>query len=873
MVMTGDEIRKAYLDFFAEKGHLVLPSAPLIPQNDPSILWINAGMAPFKAYFNGVEEPPRRRIATSQKCIRTNDIENVGRTDRHHTFFEMLGNFSFGDYFKKEAICWSWEFVTEVLKLDKSRLWVTVYKDDDEAFNIWRDEIGLPEERILRMDKEHNFWEIGTGPCGPCSEIHYDRGEEYGTGPEDVIGGEGDRFLEIWNLVFTQFNKTEEGEYLPLPQKNIDTGMGLERVASILQGVDSNFETDLLKPMIDFLVEDSGIEYLQDEDTKVAYRVIADHSRGITMAIYDGALPSNEGRGYVIRRILRRALRYGRKLGYNEPFLYRMVPVVIKAMQGGYPELQEKEEYIQRVIRAEEERFLQTLDQGLHLIDEMISELKRNGKKLLSGIDAFKLYDTYGFPLDLTRDVLAEEGLSVDEEEFELEMEKQRERARQAREETGFSASEEEIFYRSLLEKYQLEFTGYEHLNESTEIIAIVKDGQEVHRVEAGEKAKLVLAKTPFYGESGGQVGDKGLIRFADNLATVYDTRKEAGITVHYIEVEKGSFSKGDAVEAKVYDDLRQATARNHSATHLLHKALKEVLGEHVNQAGSLVEPDRLRFDFNHFNALSKAELKEIEKKVNAAILANLDVDIILTDMEQAKKLGAVALFGEKYGDVVRVVSMGDYSTELCGGTHVKATGAIGSFKILSESSIAAGVRRIEAITGEEVLRYIAGQEEKVEKAATLLKTTPDNLLERIEALQAREKELEKELKELKGRLARTVLDELLEKVEEVDGIKLLRTVVDGLDNEGLLNLMDQLKEKIDSGIIVLASKSDDKAVFVARVSKDLVDKGYHAGKIIGQVAKIAGGGGGGRPDLAQAGGRDVTKIQEALDQVTEIIK
>lgn len=873
MVMTGDEIRKAYLDFFAEKGHLVLPSAPLIPQNDPSILWINAGMAPFKAYFNGVEEPPRRRIATSQKCIRTNDIENVGRTDRHHTFFEMLGNFSFGDYFKKEAICWSWEFVTEVLKLDKSRLWVTVYKDDDEAFNIWRDEIGLPEERILRMDKEHNFWEIGTGPCGPCSEIHYDRGEEYGTGPEDVIGGEGDRFLEIWNLVFTQFNKTEEGEYLPLPQKNIDTGMGLERVASILQGVDSNFETDLLKPMIDFLVEDSGIEYLQDEDTKVAYRVIADHSRGITMAIYDGALPSNEGRGYVIRRILRRALRYGRKLGYNEPFLYRMVPVVIKAMQGGYPELQEKEEYIQRVIRAEEERFLQTLDQGLHLIDEMISELKRNGKKFLSGIDAFKLYDTYGFPLDLTRDVLAEEGLSIDEEEFELEMEKQRERARQAREETGFSASEEEIFYRSLLEKYQLEFTGYEHLNESTEIIAIVKDGQEVDRVEAGEKAKLVLAKTPFYGESGGQVGDKGLIRFADNLATVYDTRKEAGITVHYIEVEKGSFSKGDAVEAKVYDDLRQATARNHSATHLLHKALKEVLGEHVNQAGSLVEPDRLRFDFNHFNALSKAELKEIEKKVNAAILANLDVDIILTDMEQAKKLGAVALFGEKYGDVVRVVSMGDYSTELCGGTHVKATGAIGSFKILSESSIAAGVRRIEAITGEEVLRYIAGQEEKVEKAATLLKTTPDNLLERIEALQAREKELEKELKELKGRLARTALDELLEKVEEVDGIKLLRTVVDGLDNEGLLNLMDQLKEKIDSGIIVLASKSDDKAVFVARVSKDLVDKGYHAGKIIGQVAKIAGGGGGGRPDLAQAGGRDVTKIQEALDQVTEIIK
>ena len=873
MVMTGDEIRRAYLDFFAEKGHLVLPSAPLIPQNDPSILWINAGMAPFKAYFNGIEEPPRRRIATSQKCIRTNDIENVGRTDRHHTFFEMLGNFSFGDYFKKEAICWSWEFVTEVLKLDKDRLWITVYKDDDEAFNIWRDEVGLPEERIIRMGKEHNFWEIGTGPCGPCSEIHYDRGAEYGTGPEDVIGGDGDRYLEIWNLVFTQFNKTEDGEYVPLPQKNIDTGMGLERVASILQGVDSNFETDLLKPMIDFLVKDSGIEYLQDEDTKVAYRVIADHARGITMAIYDGALPSNEGRGYVIKRILRRALRYGRNLGYNEPFLFRLVPVVMKTMEGGYPELKEKEEHIQRVIRAEEERFLQTLDQGLHLIEGMIDELKRSGKKLLSGTDAFRLYDTYGFPLDLTRDVLEEEGLSVDEEEFEREMEKQRERARQAREETGFSASEEERFFRGLLDKHRMEFTGYEHLNENTEVLAIVKDGREVERIEAGEKAKLVLTKTPFYGESGGQVGDKGIIRSADNLATVHDTRIEAGVTVHYIEVEKGSFGKGNAVEAKVYDDLRQATARNHSATHLLHKALKEVLGDHVNQAGSLVEPDRLRFDFNHFNALSRVELREIEKRVNAAILANLEVDVILTDMEQAKKIGAVALFGEKYDDVVRVVSMGNYTRELCGGTHVEATGAIGSFKILSESSIAAGVRRIEAITGEEVLRYIAEQEEKVEKAAGLLKTIPDNLLERIEALQAREKELEKELKELKGRLARTALDELLEKVEEVDGVKLLRTEVEGLDNEGLLNLTDQLKGKIDSGIIVLASRSNDKAIFVARVSKDLVEKGYHAGKLIGQVAKIAGGGGGGRPDMAQAGGKDVNKIQEALDQVIEFIK
>ncbi|MGB4176563.1 MAG: alanine--tRNA ligase, partial [Halanaerobiales bacterium] len=857
MVMTGDELRKAYLDFFAEKGHLILLSASLIPQNDPSILWINAGMAPFKAYFNGVEEPPRRRIATSQKCIRTNDIENVGRTDRHHTFFEMLGNFSFGDYFKKEAICWSWEFVTEVLKLDKDRLWITVYQDDDEAFNIWRDEVGLPEERIIRMGKKDNFWEIGTGPCGPCSEIHYDRGEEYGTGPEDVIGGEGDRFLEIWNLVFTQFNKTEEGDYIPLPQKNIDTGMGLERVASILQGVDSNFETDLLKPMIDYLVEDSGIKYLQDEDTKVAYRVIADHVRGITMAIFDGALPSNEGRGYVIRRILRRALRYGRKLGYEEPFLYQMVPVVIKTMQGGYPELKEKEEYIQRVIKAEEERFLLTLDQGLHILDGMIAGLKNSGEKLLSGIDAFKLYDTYGFPLDLTRDVLAEEGLAVDEDGFNQEMEKQRERARQAREETGFSATEEERLYRSLLEKFELEFTGYEHIDEKSNIIAIVKDGEEVELAGAGDKVKVVLEKTPFYGESGGQVGDKGILRFADNLATVYDSRNEAGLIVHYVEIERGSFKKGDAVEAKVYADLRQATARNHSATHLLHKALKEVLGDHVSQAGSLVEPDRLRFDFNHFNALSKAELMEIEKKVNKAILANLEVDVTLTDIEQAKAMGAVALFGEKYDDVVRVVSMGDYSRELCGGTHVEATGAIGSFKILSESSIAAGVRRIEAITGEEVLRYLAGQEDKIEKAASLLKTTADNLLDRIEALHAREKELEKEIRLLKERLAGSAIDELLEKVEEVNGIKLLRTEVAGLDNEALLNMTDQLKEKMKSGIIVLASSNNDKAIFVAAVSKDLVAEGYHAGKIIGQVARIAGGGGGGRPDMAQAGARD----------------
>lgn len=873
MSMTGNEIRKAYLDFFESKGHLVLPGAPLVPKNDPSILWINAGMAPFKPYFDGRETPPCPRIATSQKCIRTNDIENVGKTARHHTFFEMLGNFSFGDYFKKEAITWAWEFVTEVLKLDKERLWITIYQDDDEAFDIWHNVVGLAEERILRMGKKDNFWEIGTGPCGPCSEIHYDRGEEYGNTAEDVIGGEGDRFLEIWNLVFTQFDRTEDGEYLPLPSKNIDTGMGLERVASILQGVDSNFETDLLKPMIDFVVRDTGIDYRRDKETITAYRVIADHIRGITMSVFDGALPSNEGRGYVIRRILRRAVRYGKKLGYQEPFLYKIVPVVIETMSGGYPELGEKEEYLKNVIKSEEERFLQTLDQGLTIINEMMEEMKKQGTTLLSGVNAFTLYDTYGFPLDLTRDVLEEEGFSVDEDGFKEEMEKQRERARQAREDVGFSGPEEEKIYNRLKNEFQrTDFTGYNQLTTRSTILALLKDGKEVAELIAGEKGEIILDTTPFYAESGGQVGDQGLLRAGDNLAQVNDTRKKAGLTVHLVEIKEGSFQKGDSLEAKVYPDLRKATARNHSATHLLHKALNEVLGDHVNQSGSLVEPDRLRFDFNHFAALTREELRDIEEKVNEAIMANLPVKTLERSFDEARKIGAVALFGEKYGSVVRVVTMGDYSKELCGGTHVRATGEIGSFKIVSEGSIAAGIRRIEAVTGKGVLNVLNKQEELINMAANLVKTTPAQLVDKIETLLARQKELEKEVNSLKDKLAGSQVDDLLKQVEEVNGVPLLTAALTGIDNEGLRKLADQLKEKIKSGIIILASSTNDKVLFVASITPDLVEKGYHAGKIIGQVARVTGGGGGGRPDMAQAGGQNVDKINDALQEAKKII-
>jgi alanyl-tRNA synthetase len=782
----------------------------------------------------------------------------------------MLGNFSFGDYFKEKSISWAWEFVTDVLGLDEKRLWITIYKDDDEAFTIWHEKIGVPNEKIIRMGKKENFWQIGTGPCGPCSEIHYDRGEEYGTGQGD-IAEEDQRFLEIWNLVFSQYNYTKDGEYLTLPDKNIDTGMGLERVASILQGVDSNFETDLLKPMIDFVVDDTGIKYRKNEKTTMAYRVIADHIRSVTMAIADGALPSNEGRGYVIRRLIRRAVRYGSKLGYEEPFLYRLVPVVSDTMGSFYGELNDQKEHLKKVIKAEEERFLQTLDQGLDILNDMIKKM-RNNKKTLSGENAFKLYDTYGFPLDLTEDVLQEKGFKVDQSGFDLEMKKQKERARQAREKTGFNDSGD-IVYKKVRDKINnTEFTGYRNLQNDSEILAIIKDGQEVNKLSEGESGEIILDRSPFYTESGGQIGDKGLLEDKLNRAEVYDTQKEADLSVHFVKIKNGELNLGQMVKAIVYRNIRNAIARNHSSTHLLHKALREVLGEHVKQSGSLVTPDRLRFDFSHFSSVKDEEISEIEEKVNQQILDNLAVEVMETTMDKARDLGAIALFNEKYGKQVRVVQMGDYSIELCGGTHVDFTGEIGLFKIINESSIAAGIRRIEAVTGFNYLDYFNSQEIMLSNIAETLKTNPDKIEERIEQLVTKQKKMEIEITSLKDKLANYKSKNIKDQIEEINGISVLVSEIEGVDNEGLRNMIDELKDKMESGIIVLGSRLDDKVIFVSSVSQDLIEEGYHAGKIIGRVAQVTGGGGGGRPDMAQAGGSKPGKLPKALSMAKNII-
>ncbi len=871
--MTGDELRQAYLDFFKSKEHLILPSAPLVPKNDPSLLWINAGMAPFKTYFNGQEIPPSKRIATSQKCIRTNDIENVGKTARHHTFFEMLGNFSFGDYFKEEAITWAWEFVTENLKLDKDKLWITIYENDDEAFAIWHEKIGLAKERIMRMGKKENFWQIGTGPCGPCSEIHYDRGPEYGTGPEDVVAGEGDRYLEIWNLVFTQYDYTEEGEYLTLPNKNIDTGMGLERVASILQDVDTNYETDFFMPVIDFIEEDTGIPYRENGEITTAYRVIADHIRGITMAIFDGVLPANEGRGYVIRRLIRRAVRYGGKLGYKQPFLFQIVPVVIENMKSAYPRLADRQEHIQSIIEAEEDRFYQTLDQGLSILNNMVKVLKEENNNILSGKAAFKLYDTYGFPFDLTKDILSEKEIKIDEEEFNMEMEKQRERARKARDDEGFTKSEVDEIYKELEEEIEkTEFIGYRNLTANTKITGIIKKGKEVEKINKGDEAEVILKRTPFYAESGGQVGDVGILEGKNVKVKVNTTYKKADYFIHKVSVKEGSLKKGQAIKAQVSTEKRWAAARNHTATHLLHQVLRDNLGEHVKQSGSLVSDNRLRFDFSHFSALSQEVLSKIEKEVNEKILANMAVETIQTTVETARDMGATALFTEKYGKQVRVIKIGDYSIELCGGTHVDFTGDIGLFKITGESGIAAGIRRIEAVTGKGALAYVNNKEKILADAANLLNTTEEGFLNKIEQLIAEKDELKKEITSLNDRLANFKSRDLLQQVEDIDGLSLLTAEVQDMDSENLRKLADELKNELKSGIIVLASNLSQKVIFVAVVTDDLLEKGYHAGKLIAKVAKITGGGGGGRPDMAEAGGSKTDKIKEALAEVKNLI-
>ncbi|MBM7556052.1 alanine--tRNA ligase [Halanaerobacter jeridensis] len=870
--MNSSEIRQHFLDFFASKDHKILPSAPLVPQDDPTLLWINAGMAPFKKYFDGSATPPKRRIATSQKCIRTNDIENVGKTARHQTFFEMLGNFSFGDYFKEEAIRWGYEFLKDELGLDESKFWISIYKDDDEAFKIWHEKIGVPKDRIVRMGKDENFWEIGTGPCGPCSEIHYDRGIEYGCDEGCELGCECDRYLEVWNLVFTQYNKTEDGEYLDLPQKNIDTGVGLERLASLLQDVESNFETDLFQPLINYITDNCDVEYGAEEQADIAVKVIADHIRSVTFAIGDGALPSNEGRGYVVRRLLRRAVRYAKELDLEIPFLHTIVPLVVEVMGEHYTKLEDKEEQIKKIVKQEEKRFQKTLAQGMNILEDIIAELKEKDVAEIPGQKVFTLYDTYGFPKELTAEIAAEHGFTIDESGFESAMQEQRQRAREAREDHDQGHSELELFKDIKDDVGEVDFVGYEEFELETEINSIVQDEEEVEKISEGDKARIVLDKTPFYAESGGQIGDQGIIKTETGQAQVLDTVEIAELTVHEVEVTGGQIKVASKVIAEINDRLRKATAKNHTATHLLHQALKDVLGDHVNQSGSSVTPERLRFDFSHFEAVTEEEVREIENRINHRVQENLEVNVDLMSLDEAKEKGAVALFGEKYGSQVRLVTVGDYSSELCGGTHIDATGEIGLFKIINESGVAAGTRRIEAVTGQSALNYVQQREDLISEAAAKLKGTPDELLDKIDNLQEEVKDLEKEITSLKDKLAAAQTNDLIGDTEEINGVNVILDSVEDLDAEGLRKMGDNLANQLDSGIVILGSKLPNKVLFVAKVTADLVDEGYQAGSIISEVAQVAGGGGGGRPDMAQAGGSKPEKLSAALDKAKEVI-
>ena len=870
--MDSSEIRQRFLDFFASKDHKILPSASLVPQDDPTLLWINAGMAPFKKYFDGSATPPKRRVATSQKCIRTNDIENVGKTARHQTFFEMLGNFSFGDYFKEEAIRWGYEFLKDELGLDESKFWISIYKDDDQAFKIWHEEIGIPKDRIVRMGKDENFWEIGTGPCGPCSEIHYDRGIEYGCDEGCELGCECDRYLEVWNLVFTQYNKTEDGEYLDLPQKNIDTGVGLERLASLLQDVESNFDTDLFQPLIKYIADNCDVEYGVEEQTDIAFKVIADHIRSVTFAIGDGALPSNEGRGYVVRRLLRRAVRYAKELNLEVPFLHKIVPLVVEVMGEHYTKLQDKEEQIKKIVKQEEEQFQKTLAQGMNILEDIIADLKEEGITEIPGKKVFTLYDTYGFPKELTAEIAAENGLTIDETGFEAAMEEQRQRARAAREDHDQGHSELELFKDLKDEVGEVDFVGYDQFELETKIEAIIQDETEVKEVNNGDKARIILDETPFYAESGGQIGDQGIIKTETGQARVLDTVEIAELTVHEVEVVEGQLTTEDSIKAEIDDRLRDATAKNHTATHLLHQALKDVLGDHVNQSGSSVTPERLRFDFSHFEAVTEEELREIENIINRHVQENLDVNVDLMSLDEAKEKGAVALFGEKYGSQVRLVTVGDYSSELCGGTHIDATGEIGLFKIISESGVAAGTRRIEAVTGQAALDYVQQREDLISEAASKLKGTPDELVDKIDKLQDEVKDLENEITSLKDKLAAAQSNDLMSDTEEINGVNVILDSVEDLDAEGLRKMGDNLANQLDSGIVIIGSKLENKVLFIAKVTADLVDQGYQAGNIISEVAQVAGGGGGGRPDMAQAGGSKPEKLSAALDKAREVI-
>ena len=867
------EIRREFLEFFKGKEHLTAPSFSLIPKNDKSLLLIGAGMAPLKKYFTGELTPPNKRMATCQKCIRTGDIDNVGKTARHATFFEMLGNFSFGDYFKKEATAWAWEFLTQNLGLEEKDLWVSIYVEDDEAFEVWNKGVGVPAERIVRLGKEDNFWELEVGPSGPCSEIYVDRGEKYGCGSPDCKPGcDCDRFLEVWNLVFTQFDKDEKGVYHPLPNPNIDTGMGLERITAIMEGVDTIFDIAAIREILEKIEEISGVKYGEDEAKDISIRVITDHARAMTFLVSDGVLPSNEGRGYVLRRLIRRAARHGKLLGIEKAFLSQVVDVVINSWQVEYPELKEREDKIKKVIDAEEDKFQETIHQGITFLEEYIKEMERNNEKVLNGEKAFKLYDTYGFPLDLTKEILGENSFTVDEEGFNENMEAQRERARKAREEgdSGWSTGNNEAIFQGL----RTVFRGYEKDNLVTEIIGLFANNEKVDELKAEEEGIIVLKETPFYGESGGQVGDTGTIEGPNFKAIVLDTQhtKYENI-IHIVKVVDGTANLGDKVVAEIDSERRNFIRKNHSATHLLHRALKDVLGEHVNQAGSIVMPNRLRFDFTHYEPVTPEELKRIEEIVNSKVFEALDVVTIETSLKEAQEMGVVGLFEDKYKDQVRVLKMGDYSKELCGGTHVPNTSSIGLFKILSESSIAAGVRRIEAITGRAIYEYINEMEGNLDEISSVLKSNKANLINKVKSLVEDIREKDKEIEALKSKMATSIADEILSSKVDVEGINLITYKVDNLDMNSLRNLGDKIKDKLNTGVIVLASIAGEKLSFVSMVSKDLVEKGIHAGNIIREVAKATGGGGGGRPDMAQAGGKDITKVDEALSIVPNLIK
>ncbi len=863
--MKAAEIRSKWLDFFASKGHKIEPSSPLVPHNDPSLLWINAGMAPLKPYFDGRVIPENPRIANSQKCIRTNDIENVGKTRRHHTFFEMLGNFSIGDYFKEEVITWAWEFLTspEWIGFDPERLSVTVYPEDEEAYRYWHEKIGLPAERIVKL--EDNFWDIGEGPCGPCTEIFYDRGDKYGdlSDPDCTPGGENERFLEVWNLVFSQFNHNKDGSYTPLPNKNIDTGAGLERFASILQDVDSNFDTDLFMPIIERTSAIAGVKYKANEEHDVALKVIADHIRTVAFSVGDGVLPSNEGRGYIIRRLLRRAVRYGKVLGIDRPFLWELTPTVGEIMGVYYPEVLEKREFIEKVIRTEEERFHETLSDGLTILADLCAKARAEGRSEITGPDAFKLYDTYGFPLDLTEDYATEQGMTVDREGFDKSMQEQRDRARAARQETDSMKVQG-----GPLADYtdKSEFVGYDNLSAEVRVQAIVADNEFVDVAGVDQKVLVVLDRTPFYAESGGQVSDRGVLFGSGVNAEVTGLSKAPhGQPVHQVVVTGGFLKVGDTLTASVNASDRGDTIRNHTATHLLHRALKDVLGEHVNQAGSLVEPERLRFDFSHFGAVTSEELAEIERRVNEQIWIGTELDISLKPIAEAKAMGAMALFGEKYGDIVRVVRVGDYSLELCGGCHVRNTSQIGLFKLVSEGGIGSGVRRIEAVTGRQAYAYLDDQLGLLKDAAALLKSSVADVPRRVEALQGELRQAQRDNESLQGKLSRLEAAELVASAKKVGEVTLLAAQVNAGGMDALRGMADELKLKLGSAVLVLGAVEGEKVNLIVAVTPDLVKQGFHAGKLIKEVAAICGGGGGGKPELAQAGGKDPSKLSEAL--------